>query len=142
MSDINELFASDLDKEKHGTWIVPLDGRGRPVGTARFKIACIDHNPEFQESLRAAVEQRKVTLNAKELTEEQHLDAFREAVSQTILVDWEDVAENGQPVPYSWEKAYAWLKDPEKWRFSEWILTQAKAASNFRKELLEDQVKN
>ncbi len=135
MGDINR-FRADLDKEKNGTWI--LD---RASGVS-FLIAYIDRNPDFQETLRVAVEQRKVLFNVKELNEDQHLDAFREAVAKTILLDWKDLTENGQPVPYSWEKAYEWFKDPEMWRLPDFIVAESRKESNFRKELVEGQVGN
>jgi hypothetical protein len=135
MGDINR-FRADLDREKNGTWIVD-----RESGIS-LKIASIDHNPQFQEALRTAVDARKMLFETKELNEEQHLDAFREAVAKTILLDWKDMTENGESVPYSWEKVLAWFRDPEMWRLPEFVVQEARRESNFRKELVRDAIKN
>jgi hypothetical protein len=142
MGDINGFFRSDHDKETGGVWVTPVDERGRPLSDAQFRIASLDNNPAFTQALRTALDQRKMTLETKELTDEQRLDALREATAKTILLDWKNLTENGEPVLYSWEKVLEWFRDPERWRFEEWVTREARKESNFRKEVTKALLKN
>ena len=87
---LNALRA-DLDKERNGTW-VPYQGG------IRLKLARLG-NPNYREASARIIDARKVQLNTKELTEEQMLDVQKEAASQTVLLDWENVEDdNGNAI--------------------------------------------
>ncbi len=133
MGNINAL-RTDLDKQLNGTWVPYADG-------IELKIARWG-NERFLEAQRAAVEQRKVVLNTKELSEEQRLDANREAASRTILLDWRNLEDDGVPVVYSPEQALAFFRDPELASFWTFVFLQSLEEANFRKARLEADLKN
>jgi hypothetical protein len=133
VGNINALRV-DLDKQLNGTWFNYEDG-------IRFKIARWG-NEKFLAAQRAAVEQRKVVLNAKDLTDEQKLDANREAASSTILLDWENLDENGVPVAYCPEQALQYFRDPELIGLWTFVFLTSVNEANFRKERLEADLKN
>ena len=133
MGNINALRV-DLQAQVHGTWFPYENG-------IRFKIARWG-NVKFLAAQRAAVEQRKVVLNAKELTDEQALDANKEAASATILLDWENLDDNGVPVAYSPEQALHYFRDPELIGLWTFVFLTSVNEANFRKERLEADLKN
>jgi len=100
---------ADLDKELQGAW-VPY------AGDIVLKIARWN-NERCQEVYRRLLDERKVLLGAKELTDEQRIDVQKEVAAQTILVDWKGVEDDdGQPIPYSSDTALEWFRDKELWR--------------------------
>jgi hypothetical protein len=133
MGNINTL-RTDLDKQLHGTWVPYAEG-------IELKIARWG-NEKFLEAQRAAVEQRKVVLNTKELSEEQRLDANKEAASRTILLDWRNLEDDGVPVVYAPEQALAYFRDPELASFWTFVFLQSLEEANFRKARLEADLGN
>jgi hypothetical protein len=133
MGNINTL-RTDLDKQLHGTWVPYAEG-------IELKIARWG-NEKFLEAQRAAIEQRQVVLHAKELSEDQRLDANKEAASRTILLDWRNLEDDGVPVVYSPEQALAYFRDPELATFWTFVFLQSLEEANFRKARLEAGLKN
>jgi hypothetical protein len=133
MGNINTL-RSDLDKQVNGTWF-PYEAE------IELKIARWG-NERFLAVQRELVEQRKVVLNAKELTEEQRLDVNKEAASRAILLDWRNLDDDTGPVPYTPEKALAFFRDPELQALWSFVLVASVEEANFRKTRLEADLKN
>jgi len=133
MGNINAL-RTDLDKQVHGTWF-PYEA-GIELKIARWG------NEKFLAAQRQIVEQRKVVLNAKELTDEQRLDANKEAAAQTILLDWRNLDDDSGPVPYSPARALEFFRDPELGAFWTFVFLTSVEEANFRKARLEADLKN
>lgn len=134
MAKINALRA-DLDKETNGMWVPYQMG-------IELKIARLG-NAKYQEALRKAVEDRKVLLGVKELTDEQRQAVQKDVAAETILLDWRGVEDDdGDPLPYSAATAKAWFHDPELWRLYSFVLMQSLEEENFRKEILAAAAKN
>lgn len=131
-----DVFRSDLDKEREGVW-VPYRGTG-----VRLRIARLG-NPHHAEVHRRIVEQRLTDLNARELSDEQNLDAQKEAVARAVLTDWDGVVDaEGQPLPYSPETALEFFRDPEMHRLYAFVFEQSMRDENFRKARIEADAKN
>jgi len=141
MLNINSL-RTDKAKVNNGVWVEDDHG-------ARFLIARWA-NENMREFVRPILEERKRVLGLREVNDEnmklwqKELDAAEvKAMAQTILLGWEGIVDDdGQPVPYSHEQAYAWLSDPELEDLTLWIKTQSQDVDNYRKEQLADQSKN
>lgn len=133
MGNINAL-RTDLDKQVNGTWFPYADG-------IELKLARWG-NERFLAVQRDLVEQRKVVLNAKELTDEQRLDVNKEAASRTILLDWRNLEDDQGPVAYTPEKALAYFRDPELAGLWTFVLVSSVEEANFRKTRLESDLKN
>ena len=133
MGNINALRA-DLDRQVNGHWFAFEDG-------IELKIARWG-NEKFLAAQKEALERHKVLLNAKELTDEQKLDANMEAASRTILLDWRNVEEDGVAVPYCAEQALAWFRDKELGAFWTFVFLTSVNEANFRKARIEADLKN
>lgn len=58
-----------------------------------------------------------------------------EAAAATVLLDWRNLeGDDGQPVPYSREKALEILRDPSLWQFRQAVLDFAQHGVAYRKE--------
>jgi hypothetical protein len=133
MGNINTLRA-DLDKQVNGTWFAYEAG-------IELKIARWG-NERFLQVQQQLVEQRKVVLNARELTDEQRLDVNKEAAARTILLDWRHLDEDGVPVGYAPEQALAYFRDPELAAFWTFVFLKSVEEANFRKTRIEADLKN
>jgi len=130
-----DAIRADLDKERNGAW-VPYQG-GILLKLARLG------NPNYRDAIARIIDERKVQLNVKELSEEQMLDVQKEAASETVLLNWENVDDGqGKPIPYSSATALEWFRDPELWRLWNFILYESAGEEHFRKALIEDAAGN
>lgn len=129
MGNINAV-RMDLDKEVQGTW-VPFRDTDIELKIARW------NNPTYVEAEQRVIEQRKVTLGAKELTDDQLLDARKEAASETILVDWRNVEDDDGSVEYNHAKALEYFRDPELQSLWTFVVLESMKDTNFRKQRLE-----
>lgn len=64
--------------------------------------------------------------------------AMAPVVAEYILVGWENMTNDGVPVPYSKEKAIELLSDPALEDFYDWVLSIAGSADLFRADVDEE----
>ena len=131
--DINKLRA-DMDKERDGVW-VPYKA------DVVLKIARLA-NPLFREAEQRIIDRMKQELHQKDLTNEQAVDARKQAAAETILLGWKNVTESGEPVEYSAAKALEWFRDPELWRLWTFVLYESTQEDHFLRDVVEDTAKN
>ena len=124
--DIKQTYSTDLDLEVNGVWVT--------TGDAKFLIARM-HNPDYNERLLAAMKPYK----RQQLSKDESLKLMVAIEAETILLDWDGVTENGQPVPYSKEKAreYLMIKD-----FRAQVMEAATSMHTFKAEEVEEGEKN
>jgi hypothetical protein len=90
--DIFAQFATDPAKEIEGTW--------KQIGNAKFLIARWG-NTRFQKRLQKLMEQNKHTLDQKTDESDKLGEALLiDAMSTTILLNWENVEYKGAPLSY------------------------------------------
>ncbi len=122
---------TDTGKENDGVWI-PFE-LGIELKIARW------NNPKFKALQDTLTDRRKVLLDKVFLPEEAALDVEKEAVAQTILLDWRNVeGEDGQPLAYSAEAAVKLFKDPEYKDLYTFVRWSAMQKENFRKQAKEE----
>lgn len=130
--DLYQQFKTDEQKEVDGVW-VPLSA------TAKIKVARMG-NPRYRECIkRKSAPYRQAGL-ANEIPSEVYQQLVREAVAETILVDWQGITADGQPVPYMKETALKFcteLKD-----FYNLVLSAADSMETFRVQAQETLAKN
>lgn len=122
--DFYTQFATDEKAEVEGVW-VPVNPK------ARIKVARLG-NPRHRECVRRKTALYKMAGSATTIPDEVWAQISREAVAETILVDWdgEGVTRDGKPVPYSKEEALKLIcarKD-----FYQLVITLAENMDTFR----------
>jgi len=123
---------TDINKSHNGVSI-QYPGTDFHVGIRR------GDNPRFEEAVRdLRMESQGKKLLTGELNSREALNIMAPAVARHIIVDWKNLADNdGNPIPYSPQKAMEILQDPESTDLYLWVMKQANDPSNFRKQQAE-----
>lgn len=75
----------------------------------------------------------------KSMDDSVFLEIQNKAIAKHILVDWRNLQDDeGNEIPYSEQKAYELLQDPENEEFRKLIVSLSEESEVFRKEALED----
>lgn len=130
--DLHRQFKTDEQKEVDGAW-VPLSA------TARLRVARMG-NPRYRECIKRLSAPYRTAGLASAIPPDVYQQLVREAVAETILVGWEGITTDGQPVPYSNAAALTYcteLKD-----FYDFVLTASDSMETFRVQAQETTVKN
>ncbi|MBB76531.1 MAG: hypothetical protein CMJ75_18660 [Planctomycetaceae bacterium] len=126
-------FATDLNKERDGIWF-------RYHGSDfECRIARIG-NPNFEGAKRRALRDEKVRRAVEGgLTVKESKHALAPLVAEYILVDWRGLEDDdGNPLPYSIEKATEMLRDDRYRDVYDWVLNQANNGDFFLATEAED----
>lgn len=130
--DLFRQFQTDTKAEEEGVWI-PLSA------TARLRIARIG-NPRHQAALkRLSTPYVKPGMRVSDLSDDVYMQLAKEAVVEAILLDWEGITRDQQPVPYSKTEALAVLGLRD---FYELVLNAASNLETFRTARLAELEKN
>lgn len=130
--DLYKQFQTDEKAEEEGVWI-PLSS------SARLKIARLT-NPKYQAALkRLSKPYIKPGMRMRDLDDEVYEDITRQAVAEAILLDWEGIEKDGQPLPYSKQEALAAIKMKD---FYELVITASGNMETFRVARLAELEKN
>lgn len=120
--DLNE-FKKDAQKEQDGIWI---DG---PEGS-RFRIRSAD-SKQYRNALAALA--RKYSPGRLRKDGETQLKMVIEAMAEALVLDWDGIEDNGQPLPCTKENAMRILSITE---LRELVASEAQDIANFRSEAL------
>lgn len=130
--DIFKHFKTDKQAELDGTW-VPVSS------TCRLKIARAG-NPRHQAAMkRLLVPYVKPGMRTQDVPDETFHQVAKEAASETILLNWEGVLENGEVLPYSKENV---LRAFEMEEFYRVVWEAANTFETFRVARLAELEKN
>ncbi len=130
--DIYKQFRTDKQAEEEGVWI-PLSA------TARIKVARIG-NPKHTSALkRLSQPYVKPGMRLTDLDDAVYTSVARQAIAETILVDWEGIEKDGNPLHYSKEAALdaCGMED-----FYTLVVNAASSLETFRAARLEAIAKN
>ena len=120
--DLYEKYKTDEDKEVEGAW-VPLSA------TARIKVARMG-NTRYRECMRKKSAPYRQSGIANTIPPEVLEQIVREAVAETILVDWKGITTDGTDVPYSKDTSLKFCTDLKD--FYNLVLTAADNMETFR----------
>ncbi len=130
--DLYQHFQTDKRAEEEGVW-VPLSS------TARIKVARMG-NPRHQAALkRLSMPYVKPGMRAADIADDVYAEISRLAVAETILLDWDGVTKDQQPLAYSKEEAAKALQMAD---FYELVLRMANGMDMFRVARLAELEKN
>lgn len=100
--DILKEFSTDAAKEVEGIEV--------EIGDATFIVARAN-NRAYNKLLTSLIKKHKRELDMKnEASEKLDNDLMAEVMAKTIVKGWSGVTEGGTEVPYTYEKALAYLK--------------------------------
>lgn len=139
MANINSI-KTDVEKEDKGVWKEILDS-GISLKIARAR------NSAYRELMRKLTEPRRDEIREEEKKDEAKLDILldilKEVRAKTILLDWKDLDDaDGNPIPYSCEKALEFFKDPELKDLYTFVIVSSEDMDNFKKDLVKESEKN
>ncbi len=102
------VFKTDSDLETGGVW-VDLDD------VSKIKVARSD-NKNFTNKLTKLMTPYKNAIRSNTLSEDIADKIMLKCMSETILVDWEGITEEGEPLEYTPDNAYRILKSYKDFR--------------------------
>jgi len=106
MADIKKLFGTDTKKEQEGVWYDIAEG-------LRMKIARIG-NPNYQKRFQAISKPYRRSIRRGTLSDDIAEKLLVQCLSETIVLDWTGVEDEGKEIPYSVEASVTLLtKYPE-----------------------------
>lgn len=132
MLDLVEKYATDHHKEVDGTWVT-LGGEGRILLARIGNVNWQDALKKVPTNLRAQMESGKLDSRVTE-------GIIAKLLANTVLLDWEGLAEGEVEVPYSKENALRLLTELKDFR--DMVFEYAGDIENFRHEKLEEDAKN
>lgn len=133
MADIGRV-KTDTKKEVEGIWVDFAEG-------IRLLIARAG-NYKYEQLLSSLTEPHLKKIRAGLYDQEKYDKLVKRARSETILLDWENIEEDGQTVPYSPQKALEWFLDPELKDFYNFVVMKSQDVDSYRKDVEGDSVGN
>lgn len=130
--DIAKRFGTNPQLEQEGVWVDLGDG-------ARVRIARRD-TVRYRETLRKESAPYRQVARAGLLSDETSNQILVKVLARTVLLDWEGITEDGQPVPYSYENAVRLLTTYRD--FLEFVTTASGEAEAFKAESDRADLKN
>ena len=110
--DLQKEFATDEKSELEGVWEDIGEG-------ARVLVARIG-NKDYTERFRRLGKGLQRQLDRGSLPEDKQAAILISIIADTILLDWEGLADKGKPITYSKETARAMLKEYPNFRQLVW----------------------
>jgi len=132
MADVKKLFGTDTKKEQDGVWYDIAEG-------LRMRIARIG-NPNYQKRFQALSKPYRRAIRRGTLSDEIAEKLLIQCMSETIVLDWEGLEDEGKLVPYSKDAVVAILtKYPE---LRGYINDIANELEGFQEDLTEEADEN
>lgn len=129
--DLSSL-KTDTKLADEGAW-VDLDP------TTRIKVARYG-NRNFRDRLRALMKPYNRMIENGTMDDTKADELLVQAISETVVLDWEGLEMNGEPVTYSAAKAKELLLDPALRDFRELVISLSNELEVFRGEEIEETV--
>lgn len=119
-------FRTDLDREVEGVWVDI--GKG-----AKLKIARIG-NPKYKEVFSEQAKPYRRQIRSGNLSDEVAERILAKSLAETVLLDWEGLEENGEPLPYSKKAALDLLTNPQYKDFRDLVAELGNEAELFHQK--------
>jgi len=120
--DLKKAFATDKKLELEGVW----HDLGEGAGVLIARIG----NRRYQNALNKTLADNRTMIKTGLMSEEAAEKDLCEIIADTILLDWKNIDDDGQPLPYTKENAVAMLiKYPD---FRVLVVDLAGISDNYR----------
>lgn len=123
MFDLSK-YAIDKNKETQGVW--HAIGDGLKLKVARY------NNPEYVRKYQELIGPHRNTIKAGTMSEEEKANLAADALSKTVLLDWDGLYIGGKEIPYSTAEAKRILADTRYATFFGWVMDLAQSETAFR----------
>lgn len=133
MANINSI-KTDISKQNDGTWVDFIMGIRLKIARAR--------NPKYSELMRKLTENMRLDLRENKFNSEEFNVMLAKVRAHTVLLDWENIEEDGKPVPYSPEKALEYFLNPELNDFYVFVVQISESHEAYKKDLVKESEKN
>lgn len=138
MADLFKLNAIDTDKQEQGKWFQ----YGDEEDGCAFLLAMIP-NPAYETFMEETQKKHMRKFRKGEISRLAREHLLKEAVAETVIIDWKGVEWKGKKLKHSKENALMILKDKQAGRsILEWIFNEAGTRDEFLLEEFEEDVKN
>lgn len=124
--DLNQVKV-DADKARNGAWIDVDD-------TTRLLIARAG-GQNFRRTMQKYLLEHREDIANDSFSDDAYRNLLAEIMADCVLLGWEGLTENGEPIEYSKEKAAALLSDPDYEDFFEIVSSYAENIENFRERI-------
>lgn len=131
--DINRI-KTDVIKENDGTWVDFIVGIRLKIARAR--------NPKYNEMIRNLTQDMRIDMRDGKFDADGFNEVLIQVRANTVLLDWENIEEEGVPVVYSPEKAIEYFKNPELKDFYTFVVAISESSDAYKKDLIKDSEKN
>lgn len=120
-------IAIDMKKSIDGIWIPFAAG-------IEFKIARMN-NPEHTAYLKKITEPSEIKLKSK-INKNLINELTTQSIAKCILVDWKNIEDDqGNPIPYSFEKALEILKNPQYVEILNFVAAMAASIDLYKEDV-------
>lgn len=127
MMDLRQNFGTDPTKSVEGVW--------HEVGKGvRVKVARLSNPKAVAMRDRLLKPYAKLSRKGK-LPDDVIEDVARKVMAEHVLVDWEGIELDGEPLPYSKENVIKVLADESLADFYDFVAELANDADSYREEL-------
>lgn len=138
MSSISKLFATDADKEVNGV-VVEYRAVGGSI-KVRISRAAGERNIEFAKCLQAKTKPYARAIANECMPPEVMKQVMAEAVAEKIVMEWDNKDDDGADIPCT--PANVLKEFEESPDFLLFVIQEAQKLANFRKQYVDDAVKN
>ncbi len=132
MFDIKKNYGTDKEKEIEGVW--------EDISEDARVLVARSENPEYRKRWRRIPRPIRQQITSGSLGDSQTDDILCRLLADTVLLDWEDIAEGGKKVVYSKENAYRLMREYPDFRELVWDLSRD--LSRFRAGEIRETAKN
>lgn len=125
---------SDMNKIENGIW-VNFEG-------VELCVASIN-NPKYKQFRSQLLKPHLQKIRSKAVNLEDVLDIIKPAAAKHLLLGWKNLQdENGQDIPYSYEKAMEFFSNPALSDLYNFVLETAGENATYRQEVSAESEKN
>lgn len=126
----------DPDLVNNGRWVQ------YPDSEIEVLVAYLD-NPQHQAMAQNLCREKRLDVKREELTTAEWIELQRINAAHTVLLGWKNIDDDqGNPIPYSNDKALEFINDPRLINFYAFVTTAAAEDAGYRMKVKEDAEKN
>ena len=126
----------DMDKANEGVWF--------DVDTETRLLIARAGNEKFTKALQKAMQPYLIKNRVKGLRDIDPKIAagiIQDVASRTVLLNWENLLDNGVELPYNAENSLRLMRDPEYVEFQQMVAEYADMSEEFRTEAIQEATK-
>lgn len=137
--DIKNFVVSNeaLHALDNGAWVGDLEG----APGVRFLVRGLKSDPvrKAQEAKQAKMRASK---KGKALTDDDKTQIFKETIAEQVLLGWEGLEANGEPLHYDANLARSWIMERNGEAFTTLVITAAQSLDGNPDDFIEAAAKN